>query len=86
MNRVRRARPRRRDGQGRPVGYGVPPEEHKFRPGQSGNPKGRPKGSKNESTILRELMERKLDNHQERNDSGELSSNRKSGKHFREAS
>lgn len=61
MKRVRRLRPRRRDGQGRPVGYGVPPEEHKFKPGQSGNPKGRPKGSKNESTILRGLMERKLE-------------------------
>lgn len=29
------------------VGYGKPPAEHRFRKGQSGNPKGRQKGSKN---------------------------------------
>ena len=26
------------------VGYGHPPEAHRFTPGQSGNPRGRPKG------------------------------------------
>jgi len=25
-------------------GYGKPPKEHQFKPGQSGNPKGRPRG------------------------------------------
>ncbi len=29
------------------VGHGKPPEATRFRPGQSGNPKGRPKGKKN---------------------------------------
>ena len=26
-----------------PIGYGRPPAEHRFKPGQSGNPKGRPR-------------------------------------------
>jgi len=42
------------------VGYSRPPRDHQFKPGQSGNPKGRPKGSKNEATILRELFGRKV--------------------------
>ena len=29
------------------VGYCRPPEDRQFKPGQSGNPRGRPKGSKN---------------------------------------
>lgn len=37
-------------------GYKKPPRHGQFKPGKSGNPKGRPKGSKNLSTILqREL-------------------------------
>ncbi|MBR0826153.1 hypothetical protein JQ596_11435 [Bradyrhizobium manausense] len=43
------------------VGYGRPPPEHQFKPGQSGNKRGRPKGSKNEATILDELFNRKMD-------------------------
>lgn len=34
------------------VGYGKPPEEHRFKRGQSGNPKGRPKNSRNKPGLL----------------------------------
>jgi hypothetical protein len=37
------------------VGYGRPPKESQFKPGQSGNSKGRPKGSQNLKTKLKEL-------------------------------
>ena len=43
------------------VGYGRPPVEHQFKPGQSGNKRGRPKGSKNEATIMSELLNRRID-------------------------
>lgn len=35
----------------------TPPEHGKFKPGQSGNPKGRPKGSLSRSTIARKWLE-----------------------------
>ncbi len=34
------------------VGFGKPPADTRFRPGQSGNPKGRPRGSKNKRPAL----------------------------------
>lgn len=34
------------------VGYGKPPKEHQFIRGQSGNPRGRPRGSKNKGPSL----------------------------------
>jgi hypothetical protein len=42
------------------VGYGRPPSATRFQPGQSGNPKGRPKGAKNLSTLAREKLEAKV--------------------------
>ena len=41
--------------QDQPVGYGHPPKEHQFKPGQSGNPHGRPKGSRNKVLAKRGL-------------------------------
>ena len=38
-----------------PVGYGKPPKHGRFKPGQSGNKRGRPRGSKNRKTILMQI-------------------------------
>jgi hypothetical protein len=38
----------------------TPPAHKKWKPGQSGNHKGRPKGSKNKKTIIVRLMEGRL--------------------------
>jgi hypothetical protein len=41
------------------VGYGRPPKHTRFKPGYSGNPKGRPKGTKNlKADLMEELSER----------------------------
>jgi Family of unknown function (DUF5681) len=41
------------------VGYGKPPQHTRFKKGESGNPTGRPKGSKNLTTLLeKELKQR----------------------------
>ena len=37
-----------------------PPEHTRFKPGQSGNPKGRPKGRKNFSTLLEKELNKKV--------------------------
>jgi hypothetical protein len=42
------------------VGYGRPPVATRFKPGQSGNPKGRPKGSLNLKTDLRSELSEKI--------------------------
>lgn len=42
------------------VGYCNPPKATQFKPGQSGNPKGRPKGARGLNTIVIEKMTEKL--------------------------
>ncbi len=53
MTERRRKPPRKGDYE---VGYGRPPKRGRFKPGQSGNPKGRPRGRKNIHTILEETL------------------------------
>lgn len=42
------------------TGYGKPPKKNQFKPGQSGNKKGRPKGTKNLKTDLQEELAEKI--------------------------
>jgi hypothetical protein len=37
------------------VGYSNPPRHSRFRPGQSGNPRGRPRGAKNRKQIVAKI-------------------------------
>ena len=42
------------------VGYGKPPIETRFKSGQSGNPRGRPKGAKNKTSRIPAKNEERL--------------------------
>jgi Family of unknown function (DUF5681) len=42
------------------VGYGRPPKASRFAPGKSGNPRGRPKGSRSVGAILNGIMSQKV--------------------------
>ena len=48
--------PRDREGDYE-VGYGKPPRHSRFVKGQSGNPRGRPPGAKNFTTLLNEALD-----------------------------
>lgn len=42
------------------IGYKKPPLESRFRPGRSGNPKGRPRGAKGLKTMVRETLTQRV--------------------------
>lgn len=42
------------------VGYGRPPKQYQFKKGKSGNPGGRPKGSKSSDDIVIQNLERRV--------------------------
>ena len=54
--------PPRRAGKNEPyeVGYGKPPKHTQFKPGQSGNRKGRPCGQRNFRTAVRDALQEKV--------------------------
>jgi uncharacterized protein DUF5681 len=51
----------RRRSENYEVGKGRPPLSTRWKPGQSGNPRGRPKGTKRLATILHEAMQQKIE-------------------------
>jgi hypothetical protein len=44
------------EGKAYAVGYGRPPQHSRFKPGQSGNPRGRPKGSPNFASLVHKAL------------------------------
>src|SRR5258705_11336697 len=42
------------------VGYGSPPVHSRFKPGQSGNPSGRAKGSQNLKTLFNKVLDEEI--------------------------
>jgi uncharacterized protein DUF5681 len=47
-------------GEGYKVGYGRPPRHTRFKKGHSGNPAGRPRGSKNFRTLIDAALDEKV--------------------------
>jgi hypothetical protein len=42
------------------IGFGHPPKARRFKPGQSGNPRGRPKGARGVSAILEAALAKRI--------------------------
>jgi hypothetical protein len=42
------------------IGYGSPPQHSRFKPGQSGNPSGRAKGSQNFKTLFNKILNEEI--------------------------
>ena len=42
------------------VGYGRPPKATQFKKGESGNPKGRPKGSRTVGAVLQDILQQRI--------------------------
>jgi hypothetical protein len=54
---VERVHPSKSQNSNAEVGYGKPPKHSRFKPGQSGNPNGRPKGCRNFKTDVHETLQ-----------------------------
>ena len=52
--------PRRKSDPAYAVGYKRPPKSTQFKPGVSGNPKGKPKGSRPVGALLQEIIQQKI--------------------------
>lgn len=44
-----------------PTGYKRPPKKHRFKPGQSGNPRGRPRRALGTNTLIRKLLNEQVE-------------------------
>ena len=56
MKRVKSPQDKHHHGRAYTVGYAKPPSASRFKPGVSGNVKGRPKGRKNLKTLIKQAM------------------------------
>ncbi len=57
---IQKGNPETEPESGQAVGYGKPPHATRFKQGCSGNPKGRPKGSLNVTTVFTKILREKV--------------------------